>query len=110
MKKYIDAEKLKVEIERRRLQHEFDYSDGDETEFHRIVEDDVILKYITSLQQEQPEMDLDKEISSFVWEYFKNPDYDSDFIAEVDWENSMKECARHFAEWGAIHLNVKKKE
>lgn len=52
--KCIPADKLIAEIKKRKIQHEIDYSNGDETEFHRVVEDNAILECIASLQQEQP--------------------------------------------------------
>ena len=51
-------------------------------------------------QQEQPDVDLTERIHRFIMAYFRSPDYDRDLIAEVDWENSMIECARHFYELG----------
>ena len=64
--RYIDADKLIAEIKRRKIQHEIDYGAGDETEFHRIVEDDAILKCIDSLRQEQPKVDLEKEMKETI--------------------------------------------
>ena len=49
--KYIDAEKLIAEIERRRLSNRYIDTEGYENE---------LMEIITSLQQEQPEVDLDK--------------------------------------------------
>ena len=50
--KYIDAEKLLAEIERRRLSNRYIDTEGYENE---------LLEIITSLQQEQPETDLLEE-------------------------------------------------
>ena len=58
-------------------------------------------------EQEQSEVDLNDEISRFIRTYFNKPDYDKDFIAEVDWEKSMKECAHYFYELGK---NARKEE
>lgn len=54
MAKYIDAEKLKAEIEK---------STPDELEFRAYR--DFIIALIDSLQQEQPEVDLEKEIVDY---------------------------------------------
>lgn len=150
MKRYIDAEKLKAEIERLKYKY---------PSWQLKLAMDDLCDFITSLQQEQPELsgydkallevkskvdkiyeetsiglneydsglyngiaetcmklrgfikarlgfdeqpevDLDNEISRFIRTYFNKPDYEEDFIAEVDWEKSMKECARHFYELG----------
>jgi len=50
--KYIDSEKLLAEIERRRLSNRYIDTEGYENE---------LLEIITSLQQEQPEVDLKEE-------------------------------------------------
>lgn len=47
--KYIDAEKLKAEIERRNLSNYYTTTEGYEEELYEIID---------SLQQEQPEVDL----------------------------------------------------
>jgi len=57
--KYIDAEKLKAEIERRRLSNRYIDTVGYENELFDIIE---------SLQQEQPEVDLEKEIDIWIAE------------------------------------------
>ena len=51
MSKYIDAEKLKAEIERRRLSNRYIDTEGYENELRDLID---------SLQQEQPEVDLEK--------------------------------------------------
>ena len=109
MNKYIDADKLIAEIEMWRDKAKEKYNEST----YSMGRCDALAEFrnhIVSLQEEQPEVDLEKEIHSFIWKHFKNPDYDKDFIAEVDWENSIKDCARHFAKWGAIHLNARKEE
>ena len=58
---------------------------------------DRLYKY---LLREQQEVDLSKEMSRFIRTYFTKPEYDKDFIAEVDWENSMRECAHRIYELG----------
>lgn len=54
--KYIDADLLRKEIERRRLQNRYIDTDGYEQELFEIIE---------SLQQEQQEVDLEKEIEEY---------------------------------------------
>jgi len=51
MKRYIDAEKLKYEIERRKLSNYYTDTNDYEAELFEIID---------SLQQEQPEVDLEK--------------------------------------------------
>ena len=58
-----------------------------------------LLGCIDSLQQEQPEVDLEKEIKNYLATKCAGDD-----------EPSVSEIARHFAEWGAIHLNARKEE
>ena len=68
--KYIDAEKLKAEIER--LKQDNETSDDKEYAQYEIdvacgyaMACEEILSIIASLQQEQPEVDLEKEIHRF---------------------------------------------
>ena len=92
MSKYIDAEKLKRSVESIGSipQKQADYNDG---------RDDVkmiVLDLIDSLQQEQPEVDLEKGIKNYL----------ATECAEDD-EPSVSEIARHFYELG---LNARKEE
>lgn len=89
--KYIDADKLIAEI--RELRSESCISESDE--YYEYAKSEII-NIIHSLQQEQPEVDLEEEI--------------------YDWYNIMcipvttdalKETARHFYELG---LNARKEE
>lgn len=48
------------------------------------------------VKREQPEVDLEKEIKNYLATKCAGDD-----------EPSVSEIARHFAEWGAIHLNAK---
>ena len=59
MNKYIDAEKLIAEI--RKLCSESCISESDD--YYEYAKSEII-DIITSLQQEQPEVDLDKEITA----------------------------------------------
>lgn len=61
--KYIDAEKLKAEIERRIYE---DYNSGD-SELDEVAQGVCasLLTFIDSLQQEHPEVDLEKIVKSY---------------------------------------------
>lgn len=104
--KYIDAEKLSAEIERqmkfydeKEMKAWDDSEQGDEDALwyqgHRkmCVK---LLAIITSLQQEQPEVDLEKEIKNYLATKCAGDD-----------EPSVSEIARHFYELG---LNARKEE
>ena len=78
--KYIDAEKLIAEIERRKKQ--------DVTFRERSILIDIETA-ITSLQQEQPEVDLEKEITN----YYQR-------IKGNSLEDAFCTIARHFYELG----------
>lgn len=106
--KYIDAEKLKEEIERRRKFHDdavikfcnsrtiaLTHSAG-------LKEDEELLSLIDSLQQEQPEVDLNADIE-MEWDSFnKNlAEYDKE-SEEVVWLNrhEFNDVAHYFYEQG----------
>ena len=105
--KYIPVEKLIAEIERRKESRE-DVRNADdgyypESNFAiRDKEDDEILSIITSLQQEQQEGELEKEILDWIG------DEGSCKNGKWTWYE-CNEMLRHFAEWGSIHLNARKK-
>ena len=110
--KYIDAEKLKAEIQRRfkGLREEYERTasfrcDGGMDELDKLEQ------FIDSLQQEQPEADLDAEIEKMIYD----PLYDIGGVAikgatAYITVEDVADLARHFAEWGAIHLNARKEE
>lgn len=50
-----------------------------------------------SLQQEQSEVDLEKELEEEIARYLREE-------CSADDEPSISDIARHFAEWGATHL------
>lgn len=83
--KYIDAERLKAEIERRIEEYNIQSLRGAE------LSD--LLSFITSLQQEHPEVDLEKALD----EYYKNADFGPSEAIEYD---VHKDIARHFYELG----------
>jgi hypothetical protein len=110
--KYIDSEKLLAEIERRRLSNRYIDTDGYENELLEIItslqqEMELPEKYQTPdwlfEEQEQPEVDLEKEISDTCRSYRIRGDFDGAELNKHDIEN----IASHFYELG---LNTKKEE
>ena len=98
--KYIDAEKLKKRIEK--LDMESCISEELAGFYYGI---DSVLKVIDSLQQEQPEEDLEKEIKDWCKENVTgvNPIYTADSLIY----SLLPKTARHFYELG---LNARKEE
>jgi hypothetical protein len=99
--KYIDAEKLIAEIERRRekcADIAADERNEEVAEYYRgkEVAYDETSSLITSLQQEQPEVDLEREAVMFCFDNAINIT-----------PRQAKEIARHFFELGR---NTKKEE
>lgn len=101
--KYIDADKLIAEIERR--QEQLRICCGDPV-FSGKEKKDMIVAYeelerlrsiITSLQQEQPEVDLEKEIDREIVKLHTAPCY-----------NELHDFANHFYELG--QCNARKEE
>lgn len=88
--KYIPADKLIAEI--RKLRSESCISESDD--YYEYAKSEII-DIITSLQQEQPEVDLDKEIKDACREYRIN-DYHEQELGKHDIEN----IARYFYELG----------
>lgn len=68
--KYIDADKLKQEIEKRFWAYGTPLYDDEVT-----TKADEILSFIDSLQQDQPEVDLEKEIDAY-WRNWLSPEID----------------------------------
>lgn len=105
MTNYIDTEKLTTIIEERKAQQDLwinRYHDPiNQGISHELTE---ILSIITSLQQEQPKVDLDKEITH-IWGKCATEPNDQFACLHIE---SFIEIARHFAEWGAIHFNARK--
>ena len=102
MSKYIDADKLKAEIEMRISQwqsYTFACASQIASEaFDRIDELKGLLIYITSLQQEQPEADLDREIIKYKVPFTDESEYLN--------ETTLDAIAYHFYELG---LNARNK-
>lgn len=90
MNKYIDADRLKAEIEKQ-MDENCKLGEKAECFNHRALEDNDILAIIDSLQQEQPDVNLEKELENFARQY---PMEDSG-----SYRNLMT-LARHFYELG----------
>ena len=94
MTKYIDAEKLKAEIEKRKKENmyvDLPMSIG------RYYEDRDLLAFLDTLSEEPDNEDLNDEISRT---YHDGSVADTSDLDHVSYEN----IARHFAKWGAEHL------
>ena len=102
--KYIDAEKLIAEIESR--MEDCKLPDGrfpTTTNIVRYEELSCLRNFIASLQQEQPEVDLDKEIDTYTTEQYHKIFDGTGTLDEFDWEDIasvIEEVARHFYELG----------
>ena len=94
---YIDSEKLIAEIERR-WKYDQGFKTDEETMAYQQCCDD-ILSFIGSLQQEQPDVDLEKEIELVKGDYEQ---------VSVEWNKDFDYIARHFFELG--RLNTRKEE
>ena len=94
--KHIDAEKLKKAIEDKGL----------DCSFALKMERLDTLALIDGLQQEQPEVDLEKELEKWRHDHFKgkrNGDYNGEYLER----ESQLDLAHHFYELG---LNARKEE
>lgn len=100
MSKYIDAEKLKRLVSELKERAKRNCCDS-----WGIVPDalEEVEGFITSLQQDQPEVDLEEEIERII-------ENEERFMKFQVKSQLIKYVARHFAEWGAIHLNARKEE
>ena len=103
MNKYIDAEKLKVEIERRMKCYD---RDGCEPNDGKWVELVTIKHFIDSLQREQPEVDLDKEIDK-EWAKCEPIDEGMGLESATIVNEQFNSIARRFIQIG---LNARKEE
>lgn len=99
MTNYIPADKLIAEIERLSATEYGGNTLGDDVANGAL--DYVLEEIIPSLQQEQPEVDLEKEIDR---------ELDTRWKGEYLSTSKFRESARHFAKWGAIHLNTRKRK
>ena len=114
MSKYIDAEKLIAEINNRLTA--VNLEELGNFGCHRVWAYNDVKDLIAALQQEQPEVDLVKEMDKFYGMYRDKTGETHDIEDDepcFDWkEDELSEhemrIAHHFAEWGAIHLNARK--
>lgn len=123
MSKYIDAEKLIAEIKRRMESHRKASADGYIIDPNRLDEDEDILSFITSLQQEQPdnwndEYREDELLTRFAFYTYKDEDsvlYLSNVFVEETSRNKgfgtkILQAAERVAETiGAITIRLKVK-
>lgn len=105
MAHYIDADKLISEIERKRdnaLERQKNLEKiGQETVLNEMIAAELnrLISFVTSLQQEQPEVDLEKELEEEIERFYRTDEYR---IADA-LGRGFETLARHFAEWGARH-------
>lgn len=113
--KYIDAEKLKAEIERQESEIKSQIAELGNFESNEIglfnyldLYDD-ILSFITSLQHEQPDVDLEKEINIEIskWTCYEEIGFGARYDAKPFDGRDIEKIARHFYELG---LNARKEE
>lgn len=97
MAKYIDVDLLRKEIEKRFWDYGTPLHDDDVT-----TKVDEILSFIDNHQEEQPEVDLEEEITRWLNEgHITDTRFDDYDVADIE------TTARHFYELG---LNTKKEE
>lgn len=101
--KYIDAEKLKTEIERFSATEYGDNTFGDDVANGALYY--VLEEIIPSLQKEQPEVDLEKEIDA-VWNPRFNLGWDENSCLTMN-RAGFEKFSRHFYELG---LNTRKEK
>lgn len=106
MTKYIDAEKLRKEIERLDKSNTVDLNNGcddDQCYGYYLALSDLI-NSLDSLQQEQPEVDLEEEADRLFFSLgWYEGDHDKPMLDCISLEE-FRGIARHFAKWGAEHL------
>ena len=90
MSKYIDAEKLNAGIRRRIKELDNDKYLSTHCKTSRIAELHYIDRFIDSLQQEQPEVDLEKEVDTTMKRY----------LYHITCREEQISFARHFYELG----------
>ena len=110
--KYIDADKLIAEIERRidswsiRGEHS-PAGQGKDTCESRVTELSDLLSFITSLQQEQPEVDLEKEVEGTIRFLNGHHTLENGERWYKGRYEELRDFARYFYELG---LNARKEE
>ena len=99
MEKYIDSEKLKTIIEERKTQQD-QWVERYHDSINQGISNELseILSLIDSLQQEQPKVDLEKEID-LCWQDWISPSNQSS-VEGVLPKSEFSMYARHFYEFG----------
>jgi len=99
MRRYIPAKKLIEYIKSRRdsaLERQKNLERiGQETVLNEMIAAELnrLISFIDSLQQEQPEVDLEKEVEKYLLD-------NADFVTKSTSKEMVNTLARHFAEWG----------
>lgn len=127
-KKYIDADKLKAEIDKRYAEYRAKMKTEDFTYYEGMADAlDLFEQFLESLQQEQPTLDIDEEIDKFMFAPFQNFERVSrhclvdmgdgkEWVPVYDWKittykradaHFLRKFARHFYELG---LNARKED
>ena len=104
MGKYIDAEKLIAKIERLNAIVSYESKDRHDEGLHDAYK--AVKNVIDSLQQEQPEVDLEKELGQWRHKHFAG-ERDGHYSGEYLERSSQLDIARHFFNLG---LNARKEE
>ena len=107
--KYIDAEKLKAELDEHYRKYQSKYMETRSPYTQGLLDAlDLAEQVIIFLQQEQPEVDFKIKERKWVHDAVDNvfPE-DGDFMSEVDFRKILKDTARHFYELG---LKARKEE
>lgn len=114
--KYIDADKLYEKVDAlmaryEKLEKQTENDDVDLSIFYqgKMKMCSEVLNIIASFQQERTEVDLEKELEKWRHDHFKGK-RDGDYSGEYLERESQLDIARHFVEWGAIHLSSRKEE
>lgn len=104
--KYIDADRLRAEIERKRdsaLERQKNLEKiGQDTVLNEMIAFELnrLISFVDSLQQEQPKGDLEKEVEKYLLD-------NADFVIKSTSNEMVNTLARHFYELG---LNARKED
>ncbi len=97
--KYIDADKLIHDLEERIFAYSEGYAGGDDCRKDAIETLLKDVRYQCSLQQEQQEVDLERELKKWRHEHFRG-ERDGHYSGEYLERNSQLEIAHRFYELG----------
>lgn len=110
MNKYIDAELLRERIENLKIKVYGCESNTDSDVIVALVSFDIVLRLIDSLQQEQQEVDLEKEMDNYIGSHFSEA-HDGVLLSDASGMEltitDIAPIARHFYELG---LKARKEE